>query len=1259
MLLTAAGGALASAQTITSLQASQNGFSAANITSITGGSPLPNGFTIYANAAPMSWDPAGEVTFNWTNPSGQSGQIFGTVNNNGSQASGIVPPSLFSQIVAATQTVAVSVTQVSTSNSLNFFIVPQPTALGPSLPAALIAQAYSTPVAQNGTPPFTISSIMSGPPAGLSFDLTVPRIAGTPLGPPLLAAIQATLVDFWNNPVSLNQTLQVMGIPPISGVVSSSGNSYPYGTLTNLSVTLQANAIPTYAANVQFRDGATVLGAASIAPTTGVATLPAVFLATGTHPAITATYLGDSAWQAVTSPASTITVTPATPTFQLSGAPFTATYGGTLSFGLLSVVGAPSPAAVPTGTVTLSSGSIAIASFPVNGIITLTGTRLPPALNAGSQPLTFSYSGDANYTSASTSSQVTIAKAAPVAGLALSPNPVPAAQNERMTATVTSPTQGTPTGTVTFLDGQSPISGGTIALSAGTAVFNTAALATGFHLITFSYSGDTNFLATSANPQGLTVNIAALAITTTFLPGGTVFQAYSASIAATGGYPPYTFTATGLPPGLTINPQTGAISGIPTSAGTFTATFTVTDSGNPSAEAPPNSVSKQLTISILSPPLRISQAGSLPDGVVGVGYSGTVGANGGVSPITFAVTRGSVPPGLTFFNSGLLTGVPTTAGRYPFTVTVTDATGATDARDFTVTIAPAPIAIGGSGSITMVLNTPQNVSMGCGGGVGPYTYSATGSLPPGIGFTNCAFTGTPTSPGTFPVHITVTDSTGASLGKDVTITVVPPNLTFSGGPLPNGQVGVSYNASVSATGGVPPISYSGSGLPDGLTLASSGSISGTPTTAGAFSFRVTATDSSRVTNAPASVTATFTITILPAALAFGPASLPDGTVNVAYSGSVSATGGAPPYTFSLSGLPDGLTASASGGVSGTPTTAGTFHASATVTDSAGAHATQSYTIQIAALPLVITTASAPNGTVGSAYSASFAASGGVPAYTFSATGQPQGLAMSATGTLSGTPSLAGTFTVTVSVKDAAGASASKPFGITISLPPAPPLNFGGISASTGPLQQPHVTVSLSTPYPVDVLATLTLSSKPDTGPVDPAVAFVTGGTTATIIIPAGSLNGATDVGVQTGSVANTITITAKLTASGTDVTPAPPPTTTIRIAPAAPVLTGVTATRTATGFTVTITGYVTDREVTSGSFTFGGSNLGTNSLTVALDTTFAAYFGGTSPPSAPYGGQFSYAQQFTVSGSNAAITSVTVTLTNKIGTSNSLTATLN
>jgi hypothetical protein len=388
--------------------------------------------------------------------------------------------------------------------------------------------------------------------------------------------------------------------------------------------------------------------------------------------------------------------------------------------------------------------------------------------------------------------------------------------------------------------------------------------------------------------------------------------------------------------------------------------------------------------------------------------------------------------------------------------------------------------------------------------------------------------------------------------------------------------------------------------------------------------------------------------------------LPNGVVGTAYAATLNATGGTTPYAWTVSGLPDGVTATAAGAISGTPGTAGNFTVTANVVDATGLKASQTYKVTVAPAALAITTASAPNGTVGTAYTASFAATGGVAPYTWSATGLPAGLTISSGGSITGTPTVPGAATLAVTVKDSAGATASKNFAVAIALPAAPPLNFAGISTTSSPLQQPLVTVSLGSTYPVDVAVTLTLTFAPASGADDPTIQFSSGGRVAHITIPAGSTTGATNVGVQTGSVAGVITITAQLQAAGVDVTPAPAPNKTIQIAAAAPVLTSVTAARTSSGFTVTAVGYVTDREATQASFQFAataGSNLQTTNLTVPVGTLFSGYFGGTS--ATPYGGQFSFTETFTVTGSTQAITGVTVTLVNAIGSSAAVTAALN
>ena len=230
------------------------------------------------------------------------------------------------------------------------------------------------------------------------------------------------------------------------------------------------------------------------------------------------------------------------------------------------------------------------------------------------------------------------------------------------------------------------------------------------------------------------------------------------------------------------------------------------------------------------------------------------------------------------------------------------------------------------------------------------------------------------------------------------------------------------------------------------------------------------------------------------------------------------------------------------------------------------------------------------------------------------------------------------------------------------LPATPPLNFGGITATANPQQQLRLQVSLGNSFPLDVMVTLTLTFPPDSGADDPTIQFSTGGRTARITVPAGATTGATDVGVQTGTVAGVITVTAQLQTNGQDVTPSPAPRTTTRIAAGAPVIVPgtLTAVRNATGFTITLTGYVTDREMTQANFQFTaatGSNLQTTTLTVPIDAMFAQYF--SSAGATPTGSQFTFTQSFTVTGSPQAIVSVTVTLVNKLGNSAPATANVN
>jgi hypothetical protein len=179
-----------------------------------------------------------------------------------------------------------------------------------------------------------------------------------------------------------------------------------------------------------------------------------------------------------------------------------------------------------------------------------------------------------------------------------------------------------------------------------------------------------------------------LAISTSSLPGGTVSTAYSASLAATGGAPPYAWSlvAGGLPPGLSLNGQTGAISGTPTVAGTFAFTVQVAD-----AQSPADTASRALSIAVdprVVDPLVVTTT-SLPSAKRNKNYSTTLAATGGVAPYTWSVAAGALPPGLTLnATTGVISGRATTVGTYSFTVRATDAQSpaATDTQALTLQV---------------------------------------------------------------------------------------------------------------------------------------------------------------------------------------------------------------------------------------------------------------------------------------------------------------------------------------------------------------------------------------------------------------------------------------------------------------------------------------------------------------------------------------------------------------------------------------------
>jgi large repetitive protein len=367
---------------------------------------------------------------------------------------------------------------------------------------------------------------------------------------------------------------------------------------------------------------------------------------------------------------------------------------------------------------------------------------------------------------------------------------------------------------------------------------------------------------------------------------------------------------------------------------------------------------------------------SLPNGTVGTAYNQSLAANGGKQPYSWSVSSGSFPNGLHLATSGMVSGTPTAAGTSNVTVEVSDANKMNGSQALAVTVTAA-LTITTSSLPNGTVGAVYSQTLAASGGAGGYTWSVTaGALPQGLTLNGAGtISGTPSTAQTVSFTAQVKDSAGGTATKPLGLVVYPATITITPSSLPNGTVGTAYSQTLAASGGAVPYTWSvivGS-LPQGLTLSAAGAISGTPSTAGTASFTVQVKDSVGTT-----ATEPLSIVVNPPPLSVTPASLPNGTVGTAYSQTLAANGGAGGYTWSVSAgsLPQGLTLSAAGAISGTPSTAGTASFTVQVKDSIGTTATEPLSILINPPPLTVTTTSLPNGTVGTAYSQTLAANGG-------------------------------------------------------------------------------------------------------------------------------------------------------------------------------------------------------------------------------------------------------------------------------------------
>jgi hypothetical protein len=238
--------------------------------------------------------------------------------------------------------------------------------------------------------------------------------------------------------------------------------------------------------------------------------------------------------------------------------------------------------------------------------------------------------------------------------------------------------------------------------------------------------------ASATAPESITVTVNPLTVTTVSLPAATAGAPYSATLAATGGVAPYSWSIPvgSLPAGLTLHAATGVISGTPKAGGTFTFDAEVTDS-----EAQPQVTDAPESITVGVAGLVVTTGSTLPNATSGVPYSVKLSAAGGITPYKWSLASGSLPAGLTLKSGGTLSGTTTATGLDSFTVQVTDseapAVTATEnvslsvvtvvaaaATHFAVAGLPGTAAAGAANSVTVTaLDSSNNVVAGYAGTV--------------------------------------------------------------------------------------------------------------------------------------------------------------------------------------------------------------------------------------------------------------------------------------------------------------------------------------------------------------------------------------------------------------------------------------------------------------------------------------------------------------------------------------------------------------